>query len=63
MTITESHCKIPMNLIIKHETSKDTWAGVGATFKVTWEPPAPGRKVVFPLQEEMRKRMRSTDLA
>lgn len=41
MTITETDGKIPVNLIIKHETSKDTWAGVGSTVKATWEPPIP----------------------
>lgn len=49
MTITETDGKIPVNLIIKHETSKDTWAGVESTFKATWEPNHPqAGKFYFP---------------
>lgn len=53
MTITERDCKIPMNLMIKHEPSEDAWAGVGATFKATREPPHPqAGKFYFPSQRK-----------
>lgn len=39
MTVAERDCQIPMNLTIKHETSKMLWLGCGQK-----PPPAPRQK-------------------